>query len=289
MALGRLAGKLIAGGGDGNRSLLLFPCYDNPGFLHFMGLYLLTLGVVGVALESVILARALVVRWYGKCPFFFCYLASVLVQNVFVVAVYFFKFKYYSPVYWCTEFFSLLMGCGVTWEIFRLILGRYPGAGRVARNVLAFVLIMALSKGLVGTWHSNVSWGFALLELERDLRAIQALSLIVLATLVAYYHVPLGRYAKGIFAGYGTFIATMVLALTLRASIGPAFQNAWVVVQPLTYATALGIWCVSLWAEEGSAVEESQPKIEEHYRSVALLTRKGLLQAREFLGKAARP
>jgi hypothetical protein len=254
-----------------------------------MSWYTLSLWLGAVALESVILVRALVTGWFRKCPFFFSYLASVFIQDVFVMAVYVFKFKYFAPIYWFEEFFSLLMGCGVTWEIFRLILGRYPGAGRMARNVLAFVLIMALSKGFVGTWHNNVSWGFALLELERNLRAIQALSLIVLAALVAYYHVPLERYAKGIFAGYGTFIATMVLALTLRTSIGPAFQTAWVVVQPLCYDTALGIWCVSLWTEEGPAVEESQPTIEEHYRSVALLTRKGLLQAREFLGKAARP
>ncbi len=181
------------------------------------------------------------------------------------------------------------MGCGVTWEIFRLILGRYPGAGRMARNVLAFVLIMALSKGLVGTWNSNGSWGFALLELERNLRAIQALALIVLVLLVAHYHIPFGGYARGVLAGYGLFVATFVVALTLRASIGQTFQTAWVYIQPLCYAASLGIWCVSLWVEEGSLVEESQPKIEEDYKSIALLTRKGLLQAREFLGKAARP
>jgi len=99
----------------------------------------------------------------------------------------------------------------------------------------------------------------------------------------------LGRYAKGIFAGYGIFIATMVMTLTLRASIGQTFEAAWVFVQPLCYVAALGIWCLSLWTEERSPVEESLPKIEEDYQSLALLTRKGLLQAREFLGKAIRP
>ena len=251
--------------------------------------YTLSLWLAGVTLESLILIRALVVGWFRKCPFFFVYLATVLIQNVVLPAVYIFKFKYYPPLYWSAEFFSLLMGCGVTWEIFRLILGRYPGAGRMARNVLAFVLIMALSKGLVGTWDSNDSWGFALLELERNLRAIQALALIVLVLLVAHYHIPFGGYARGVLAGYGLFVATFVVALTLRASIGQTFQTAWVYIQPLCYAASLGIWCVSLWVEEGSLVEESQPKIEEDYKSIALLTRKGLLQAREFLGKAARP
>ena len=254
-----------------------------------MSSYALSFWLAGVALEGTILARALVVGWFKKCPFFFGYLASVFVQDVFFLAVYSFKFRYYQPIYWYAEFFSLLVGCGVTWEIFRLILGRYPGAGRMARNVLAIVLLMVLSKGLVGVWNGDTPWGVTLVELERNLRVIQALSLIVLALLVAYYRVPLGRYAKGIFAGYGIFIATMVMTLTLRTSIGQAFQAAWVFVQPHCYAASLGIWCVSLWSNEPLPVEQSQSKIEEDYQSLALLTRRSLVQAREFLGRAIRP
>jgi hypothetical protein len=230
-----------------------------------------------------------VAGWFRKCPFFFSYLASVFVQDVLVMAVYVFKFKYYTPIYWYEEFFSLLMGCGLTWEVFRLTLGRYPGAGRMARNVLAFVLIMALSRWLVGGWNGNIPWAVTLVELERNLRAIQALSLIVLALLIACYHIPLGRYAKGIFAGYAIFIATMVMGLTLRASIGHAFYSVWVFVQPLCYDVTLGVWCLSLWADERVSAEEAHSKIEEDYQSLVLLTKKGLLQAREFLGKAMRP
>jgi hypothetical protein len=213
----------------------------------------------------------------------------VFFQDIFLLAVYIFKFKYYTPIYWYAEFFSLLLGCGVTWEIFRLVLGPYPGAGRMARNVLLFVLIMALSKGLVGTWNGDVSWAITLVEIERNLRAVQAVSLIALALLISYYRVPLGRYAKGIFTGYGIFIATIVLTLTLRASIGRAFHGTWVFVQPACYVAALGIWCFSLWAEEHSPLVGSHGRIEQDYQSLALATRKGLLQAREFLGKAMRP
>src|SRR5260221_10875099 len=231
----------------------------------------------------------MVVRCVRNCPFCFVYLGTVVIQSVVLRAVYILSFKFSPPLYWSAEFFSLLMGCGVTWEIFRLILGRYPGAGRMARNVLAIVLLMALSKGLVGVWNGDTPWGVTLVELERNLRVIQALSLIVLALLIAYYRVPLGRYAKGIFAGYGIFIATMVMTLTLRTSIGQAFQAAWVFVQPHCYAASLGIWCVSLWSNEPLPVEQSPSKIEEDYQSIALLTRRSLVQAREFLGRAIRP
>jgi hypothetical protein len=251
-----------------------------------MSSYALSFWLAGVALEGTILSRALVVGWFKKCPFFFVYLASVFVQDVFFLAVYSFKFRYYRPIYWYAEFFSLLMGCGVTWEIFRLILGRYPGAGRMARNVLATVFLVVLSKGLVGIWNGDTPWGVTFVELERNLRAVQGLSLIVLALLIAYYRVPLGRYAKGIFAGYGIFIATTVMTLTLRHSMGRAFQDAWVFMQPHCYAVCLGIWCVFLWSEEPSPVEQSHSKIEDDYQGLALLTRRSLVQAREFLGRA---
>lgn len=254
-----------------------------------MSRYELSFWLAGLALEGTILVRASVVGWIKKCPFFFGYMVNVFVQDVFFLAVYSFKFNHYKPIYWYAEFFSLLMGCGVIWEIFHLILGRYPGAGRMARNVLAIVLLMAFSRGLVDAWNGDIPWAVTMVELERNLRVIQALSLIVLALLIAYYRVPLGHYAKGIFAGYGIFIATMVMTLTLRASIGQAFQAVWVLVQPYCYAVSLGIWCFSLWSDEPSPVENAQSKIEEDYQSLALLTRRGLVQAREFLGKTVRP
>lgn len=254
-----------------------------------MSLYALSFWLAGVALECTILVRALVVGWFKKCPLFFGYLASVFVQDIFFLVVYSFKFKYYPPIYWYAEFFSLLMGCGVTWEIFRLILGHYPGAGRMARNVLVIVLLVVLSKGLVGAWNGDIPWAATMVELERNLRAMQALSLIVLALLIAYYRVPLGRYAKGIFAGYGIFIATMVVTLTLRSSIGQPFQAVWVFLQPHCYAASLGVWCFSLWSDEPSPLEQRQSKIEEDYQALAVLTRRRLVQAREFLGKAIRP
>ena len=155
--------------------------------------------------------------------------------------------------------------------------------------MLLFVLIMTLSKGLVGTWNGDVPWTVTLVELERNLRAIQAVSLIVLALFITYYRVPLGRYAKGIFVGYGIFVGTLVLTLTLHTLIGHSFQATWEFVQPVSYAVALGTWCRSLWGKERSPLVESEARIEQDYQSLALVTRKGLREAREFLGRTMRP
>ena len=96
-------------------------------FSHGMNSQSLALWLAGPTFEIVILLRALVIGWVRTCPFFFGYLANVFFQDIFFLAVYIFKFKYYAPTYWYGEFFSLLLGCAVTWEIFRLVLGPYPG------------------------------------------------------------------------------------------------------------------------------------------------------------------
>jgi hypothetical protein len=99
----------------------------------------------------------------------------------------------------------------------------------------------------------------------------------------------MGRNVKGILNGYGLFIASCVVTLTLRASIGRQFQASWVLIQPLCYTAVLLIWCGSLWNYSPAAALESRPKIEEDYEALARVTRKGLIQARGYLDKSVRP
>jgi hypothetical protein len=251
--------------------------------------YQLFLWLACVALESLVLLRGWASQWLSKYPFFSAYLACVFIQDIFFLVIYLFHFKYYAPIYWYGEFFSLFLGCCVAWEIFHLVLGGYPGAGRMARNVLLFTLIVVFTKGLADAWNGNVPWPSTELELERNLRAIQALSLIVLAVLSAYYKIPIGRNVKGIFGGYGLFIASSVITLTLRTSLGKTFQSAWVFLQPLCYVAVLGVWCNALWKYGHSPQLEPRAKIENDYQSIVVVTRKGLVQARSFLGKTMRP
>lgn len=249
----------------------------------------LILWSASIALESLVLARGWTSGWFKEYLFFFAYLACVLIQDIVFLIIYLFHFRYYSSVYWYGEFFSLVIGCGVAWEIFHLVLGRFPGVGRMARNVLLFGLIMVFTKALGDVWDGSALWPSTTIELERNLRAIQALSLTVLAGLTAYYRIPITRNVKGIFGGYGLFVATSVVTLTLRASLGKTFQSSWIFLQPFCYTAVLGIWCAALWKYERVAASEALPKIEEDYQSLARMTKDGLVQARAFLGKAMRP
>ncbi|HEY6129242.1 MAG TPA: hypothetical protein VIW23_13775 [Candidatus Acidoferrum sp.] len=264
-------------------------CYDLLPSINMKASVIWSIWVLGVALESLLLVRAVTSPWLRRYPFFFAYVSSVFLQEISLLVIYVFKFEYYASSYWYGEFTSVLLGCGVSWEIFRLVLGQYPGAGRMARNVLLFALIMVCTKGAVDAWNGSAPWPTTAVELERNLRAIQALLLFVLAVLTAYYAIPMGRNIKGIFVGYGLFIGTSVMTLTLSASLGATFQTAWLFLQPFCYAAVLGIWCTALWKYEDGRQLQSRAKIEEDYQSLVLVTRKGLHQARSFLGKSMRP
>ena len=290
MALGRFADQL--GESSKRKGRLLKPslsCYNLLPAINMKPSVLWSVWVLGVALESLLLVRAVASRWWRRYPFFFTYVASVFVQEVSLLVIFLLKSKYYASFYWYGEFISLLIGCAVSWEIFRLVLGRFPGAGRMARNVLLFALIMVCTKCVVDAWNGSAPLPSTAIELERNLRAIQAVSLIVLAVFTTYYAIPMGRNIKGIFVGYGLFIGTSVMTLTLLASLGETFQTVWVFLQPFCYAAVLGIWCTTLWKYEDGRQLESQAKIEEDYQSLVLVARKGLLQARTFLSKGMRP
>src|SRR3954463_1582921 len=145
-----------------------------------MKTYVLSVWLGCLTLESVILMRALGIGWFRKYRVFFTYIAWVLFQDLCFLAIYFNASRYYARIYWFAEFITLVLGCGLTWEIFQRALRRCPGARRMANGVLAFVLMTALSKVAVNTWDGITPWSGTMIELERNLRAVQATSLIAL-------------------------------------------------------------------------------------------------------------
>ena len=243
-----------------------------------------------LVLESLLLFRALQGGFLRKYTLYFVYLSCVLSQSFSLLVIYLAAPKYYAPFYWYAEFFSLLLGCGVVWEIYRRALGRYPGAARMARNLLIFFLLMAFSKVLVNTWSGPIGWptGTAI-ELERNLRAVQAILLMGLVIVIASYRIPLGRNLWGMLLGYGLFIGTSVINLTFRVLLGDSFQTAWQYLQPLFYLAVLCVWCITLWSYKAVPLPNTEPKIEHDYQFLAAATRKRLLQARAYLERAMRP
>lgn len=151
--------------------------------------------------------------------------------------------------YWYTEFFGVIVGSGVLFEIYRKGLAPYPGTARLARNVLALVFAVAVGKALAASLRGPLWWpARTTAELERNLRAVQAFAVLGLVILLVAYSIPLGRNLRGIVLGYALFIATSLANLAALASPGNEFQRVWSYSQQFFYLLVLCIWTVSLWA-----------------------------------------
>ena len=204
-----------------------------------------TLWVMALVLEIVTLTRALQGNFLKHYRFFYGYLGRVLVSDLSLIPFYYVLPKIYPYAYWSNQFFSVVVGCCVVWEVYKVALGPYPGAARMARNVLALMFILAITRIFVKVW-SSPNWipGKTTLETERDLRIVQLALLIGLVALFTSYAIPLGRNLKGIVYGYGLFTATSVAHLTLRGYLGDSFQRAWQYIQPICYLVVLLVWCL---------------------------------------------
>ena len=91
-----------------------------------------------MAVEALLLARALWGRLLKQYPAFYAYLLFVWTQSLFRFSVYHAQPQLYLRVYWITEWLGVLAGCAVVFEIYRVGLRAYPGTARLARNLLAF-------------------------------------------------------------------------------------------------------------------------------------------------------
>jgi len=249
----------------------------------------LAIWLAGTALLLVLLMRALRGGFIWKYPVFYAYLSFVLVKSACLLFTYLVEPNHYRSFYWHVELISAVLGCAVVWEIYRGALGRYPGAARMARNLLLVVIAMVFSKFLVDTWNGAAWWpAGAVLELERNLRAAQAVMLGGLVMVISVYRIPLGQNVWGMMLGYGLFISTNVITLALRVLLGDTFQDAWHYLQPLSYNAMLCIWCITLGSYKPVPIPKTEPSIEQDYQVLVAATSKGLAQARTYVRKAMR-
>lgn len=201
----------------------------------------------GNVLEVLLLARGIQLNWMKRFPIFYSYHVFILLESLLLFGLYSWAPRMYAPSWWTCQFVGILLGSLILFEIYRVALGRYPGTARMARNVLGFVFAMALAKALVGHSYGAFWWpAKTYAEVERNLRIVQAFAILALVIVIVAYRIPRGRHLKGIFAGYGLFVAFSVIELTLSTFFGKSFTYT----SAITYNLALCIWAVALWAPE---------------------------------------
>jgi hypothetical protein len=258
---------------------------------HWRAMILTLVCWLGMSLEAVLLARGLKTKLASRFPLFYSYVLVVLLQDVLRYIVYVScSPAVYANVYWSTQFVSLVMGSIVIFEIYRLALQKYPGTALMARNLLGVVFLAIFVKTLVATKVDSATWIIQVyVRLEQELRLVQSLAIITLLVVFLWYAIPLGRNLGAILFGYGAFVATSVLQLSIVNHFQYRAVRFWGIAQPVTYTAIVGLWLWKLWSAEEATVKVQRRSSGSDYQELANSTNRSLEEARARLGSAVRP
>ena len=244
------------------------------------------LWIVTISLEALLLARSIRTKLFTKFPVFYSYVLFVLLQSTLRFAIYHWYPARYRNLYWTTEFIGVVVGCGLLFEIYKRGLAPFPGTARLARNVLALVIAVAAGKALAGALRGGLWFpSRTTAELERNLRAAEAIAILGLVILLLAYSIPLGRNLRGILVGYGLFVATNLADLAVLASPGRELQLLWSYSQQVFYLLVLCIWAVSQWTPSLQPGLASRPEVAPSYEEAERKTRDRLKRIRLFFGR----
>jgi hypothetical protein len=243
-----------------------------------------TLWWLANAAEALLLVRSIQGKFFAKYPTFYWYVSTVLMVSLLRFGVFTFDSGFYRTFYWYTEFLAAAVGYAVIVEIYWQTLRSYPGAARVVRILLLSVFAAVVLK-VVTAQLGNSTWSpsTASAQLERNMRAVQAVLLLGIIIPLAYYAIPIGRNLKGIILGYGFYVCASVLSLAFGSlpEYGP--KPGWRLVQPVAYLFTLLIWCIALWSYHPNPEPETETRIERDYNLIAENTKRIVSRAGSFL------
>lgn len=244
----------------------------------------------GLFLEAAVLACGKRAHLFSRFPIFFTYLLFVLVQDIARLMALRWYPQLYANLYWTTQFVSLALGSAVLVEIYRLGLREFPGTAKMARNLLGAAFVGIYIKAILTIHPDSPYWiSGAFVKLERDLRAVQSLAILILIVLFLWYAIPLGRNLGGIFLGYSLFVSMSVIQLSIVNHYWHKAEPMWAIVQPGVYAATLGFWAFALWAADDISEKSRNKSAAVEYERLANSTGTLLDDARERLGSTVRP
>jgi hypothetical protein len=202
---------------------------------------------IGNALLLALIYRGMRESILRQYPWFYAYIGFVLLSSLVGFALYRSSPDWYLRFYWISEFVSAVLGSLLTWEAYRRVLWPYPGVRRVASWMFVFVTAIAFASAVI-TLASGRSLIPTSVELERNLRTMQALALFAFIAAQVYYAIPMGKNLFGITTGYAFYVASRIINLSLRSQFGASYQTTLQWIQPVEYCATLAVWCVTLWS-----------------------------------------
>ena len=245
----------------------------------------------GIFVEALILVRGVQLHLLRRFPFFFFYIASVFCADVSLYVVHLANPAGYETWASRAEVLNIVLGYGIILEIFRHVLSRYPGVGRLSQilglAIFALVLCVALLYPSTSSGLTDVFSQKALAE--RDFLTAQMIFFLATLGIVRYYGLEVSRNIRGVILGYGIWLGSSVITLALRTYFGPVLNTGWFVLQPFFYLVSLVEWLYSMWTYTPVRGGPLDNALSSEYELLAAKTSGIADEVRAHLGRVARP
>ncbi|HTQ97981.1 MAG TPA: hypothetical protein VMH89_14310 [Candidatus Acidoferrum sp.] len=239
---------------------------------------------IGTSLEVLLLVRAIQAKLLQRFPLFYTYLFFVFVNDILRFATYRLYPDQYPWVYWITQFVGMVFGSAVIFEIYRVGLGRYPGAAKMTSYLLLIAFVGVLIKNLFNPATGVIGWVSAvLIDLERSLRIVQGVALAALIVLFLIYAIPFGRNLGGILFGYAFYITVCITQYTMWYYGLGNLTAVWGYIQSVAYLLVLVSWAYMLWSPDRAFEPEPTLQLENDYQMLANSTRQQVQRALSHL------
>jgi len=217
--------------------------------------------LLGIALQLFLLFLLTRNRLYKIYPVFYSYIALISGTQLLLFFIYALWRGQYTYFYWPVEFLHIGVGCALLWEIYSQTLESYPGVLGLARRVFPIILLAVIFRTIFTVWFQS-NWLFqkATFDLERDLRAAQAVCILVLLALLLNYDIPVGRNLSGILGGYALYICMVVIVFPFLVDRSGIHLSPFLrLVPPAMYVVSQIIWCWALYSPDSGNLARLQP------------------------------
>ena len=241
-------------------------------------------------LLSYLLIRGVQRGLWRRYPFFYSYIGYILAESLLRFVAYMAFPHFYRILYWNTQFLSIALSFFLVLEIYNAVLSQYPGAAKIARAGLLFLILAALGR-LLTNQLLLTEWSITdtTAMIERDLRMAQILSLAVIISALVYYKIPIEKNTKGLIFGYGFYLGAIVGVLAIQSFLWEEAGLWWSNAQPVAFIITLFIWSSTLSSYYPNPEPPKESRLSEHYEVVASLTSGAISQATRYLTRGVRP
>jgi hypothetical protein len=151
----------------------------------------------------------------------------------------------YSYAYWSAELVSAIMGFAVIYEVFSTVLKPYPGIQRLGMMLLGWSAVVMVVLGIAAAASprpSEPGMIAAVFAFERSVRIVQCGLMAFLFMFASTLSLSWKHYAFGIALGFGIFASVDLVAIAVRAQLGPVANHTSVLLKSGSYALATAIW-----------------------------------------------